>query len=305
MGTPDFAIFSLKKLIESRHEIVGVVTAFDKPKGRGRKFSESPIKRFALEHNLKVLTPEHLKDEDFVKTLKGLSPDLMVVVAFRILPEVVFSLPPLGTVNLHASLLPKYRGAAPINWAIMNGETKTGVTTFYIRKKVDTGDMILQREIEIYPEESLGELHDRMAQLGADVLLETVDLIKRGEVRALKQNDAQATPAPKITPEHCRIDWSRQATEIKNQIRALAPSPGAFTFYRRKILKIFKTEVIGDIPFTDDFGKVVESDKKESLWVRTGKGILSMLEVQPEGKRRMNIEEFLRGYRVQPGEKLG
>ena len=305
MGTPDFAIPSLKRLIESRHEIAGVVTAFDKPKGRGRKLSESPVKRFALEHNLKVLTPEKLKDEDFVKALKELSPDLMVVVAFRILPEVVFSLPPLGTINLHASLLPKYRGAAPINWAIMNGETRTGLTTFYIRKKVDTGDLILQREIEIYPEESFGELHDRMAQVGADVLLESVDLIEKGEVKALKQDDAFATPAPKITPQHCRIDWSRQAAQIKNQIRGFAPSPGAFTFFRGKILKIFKAQAIGVTSFTDDFGQVVESDKKESLWVRTGRGILSLLEVQPEGKRRMSIEEFVRGYRVKPGEKLG
>ncbi len=305
MGTPDFAIPSLKRLIESRHEIVGVVTIPDKPKGRGRKLSESPVKIFASEHNLKVLTPGNLKDEDFVQTLKGLSPDLIVVVAFRILPEVVFSLPPLGTINLHASLLPKYRGAAPINWAVMNGETKTGLTTFYIRKKVDTGNMILQREIEIHPEENFGELHDRMALLGADVLIETLDLIERGEVEALKQDDALATPAPKITPEHCRIDWSRQAVEIKNQIRGLAPSPGAFTSYREKILKIFKAQVIGDTPFVDDWGQVVESDKKESLWVKTGMGVLSLLEVQLEGKRRMRIEEFIRGYRVQPEEKLG
>jgi len=305
MGTPDFAIPGLKKLIESRHEIAGVVTTPDKPKGRGRKLSESPVKRFALERNLKVLTPVNLKDEDFVKTLKELNHDLIVVVAFRILPEVVFSLPPLGTVNLHASLLPKYRGAAPINWAIMNGETRTGLTTFYIRKKVDTGDLILQRGIEIYPEENFGELHDRMAQLGADVLLESVDLIEKGEVKALKQDDAFATPAPKITPEHCRIDWSREAIHIKNQIRGLAPYPGAFTFFRGKILKIFKAQAIGGARFTGDFGQVIESDKKESLWVRTGRGILSLLEVQPEGKRRMSIEEFVRGYRVKPGEKLG
>ena len=305
MGTPDFGIPSLKKLIESRHDIAGVVTAPDKPKGRGRRLSESAVKTFALEHNLKVLTPGNLKDEDFVQTLRELRPDLMVVVAFRILPEVVFSLPALGTVNLHASLLPKYRGAAPINWAVMNGETRTGLTTFYIRKKVDTGDMILQREIQIYPEENFGELHDRMAQLGADVLLETVDLIERGEVKALKQDDAQATPAPKITPEHCRIDWSRKAVEIKNQIRGLAPSPGAFTFCRGKILKIFKAQAIEDIRLTADLGQVVESDKKKSLWVRTGRGVMSLLEVQPEGKRRMSIEEFIRGYRIQPEEKLG
>ncbi|KPL00711.1 MAG: methionyl-tRNA formyltransferase [candidate division Zixibacteria bacterium SM23_73_3] len=305
MGTPDFSIPSLKKLIQSRHQIVGVVTAFDKPKGRGRKLAESPVKRFALEHNLKVLTPEKLKNEDFIKALKELSPDLIVVVAFRILPEVVFSLPRLGTINLHASLLPRYRGAAPINWALMNGETKTGLTTFYIRKKVDTGDMILRRETEIYPEENFGELHDRMAQQGADVLLETVDLIERGEVKTLKQDDTQATPAPKITPEHCRIDWSRKATQIKNQIRGLAPSPGAFTFFRGKILKIYRAHIIGDVSFTGDLGQVTESDEKESLWVKTGSGILSLLEVQPEGKRRMSIEEFVRGYRVQPEEKLG
>ncbi len=305
MGTPDFAIPSLKKLIQSRHEIAGVVTVPDKPKGRGRKLSESPVKRFALERDLKVLTPENLKDEDFVQTLKELNPDLIVVVAFRILPEVVFSLPPLGTINLHASLLPKYRGAAPINWAIMNGESKTGLTTFFIRKKVDTGDLILQRGIEIYPEENFGELYDRMAQLGADVLLETVGLIEKGEVKALKQDDAQATPAPKITPEHCRIDWSREAIRIKNQIRGLAPSPGAFTSYRGKILKIFKVQVISDTPFTGNYGEVMESDKKESLWVRTGEGILSLLEVQPEGKRKMRVEEFVRGYRVKPEEKIG
>ena len=304
MGTPDFAIPSLNKLIQSGHEITRVVTAPDKPKGRGRKLSETPVKRFALEHNLRVLTPVNLKDESFVEALKELPPDLIVVVAFRILPEVVFSLPPLGTINLHASLLPKYRGAAPINWAIMNGKTKSGLTTFYIRKKVDTGDTILQKEIEIHPEENFGELHDRMAQLGADVLIETLDLIEKGEVGALKQDNAQATPAPKITPDHCRIDWSREAIQIKDQIRGLAPSPGAFTFYRGKIFKIFKSQVIGDTPFTDDFGQV-ESDKKEEIWIKTGRGFLSLLEIQPEGKRRMSIEEFVRGYRVKPEEKLG
>ncbi len=239
MGTPDFAIPSLKRLIQSRHAVVGVVTIPDKPKGRGRRLSASPVKIFALEHDLKVLTPERLEDESFVDALKELSPDLIVVVAFRILPEVIFSLPPLGTINLHASLLPKYRGAAPINWAIMNGETKTGLTTFYIKKKVDTGDIILQREIEIYPEENFGQLHDRMAELGAEVLLQTVDLIEKGEAKAFRQDEALATPAPKITPEHCQIDWSREAVQIKNQIRGLAPSPGAFTQFRGKILKIF------------------------------------------------------------------
>lgn len=304
MGSPEFAIASLEKLTQSRHEMVGVVTVPDKPKGRGRKLSESPVKTFAREHDLKILTPGNLKDEGFVQTLRELSPDLMVVVAFRILPEVVFTIPPKGTINLHASLLPKYRGAAPINWAIMNGETKSGLTTFYIKKKVDTGNIIMQREVEIDPEENFGEVHDRMAQVGADVLLETVDLIERGEVEATRQDDALATPAPKITPEHCRIDWSRKAVEIKNQIRGLAPSPGAFALFQGKILKIFKATVIDDAALSGDFGMMVKPEEKKGLRVRTGSGILSLLEVQPEGKRRMKVEEFVRGYRVQPHEKL-
>lgn len=304
MGSPEFAIPSLEKLAQSKHEIVGVVTVPDKPKGRGRKLSESPVKSFAREHGLSVLAPANLKDDEFVGTLRDFRPDLIVVVAFRILPEVVFSLPPLGTVNLHASLLPRYRGAAPINWAIMNGETRTGLTTFYIRKKVDTGDVIMQKEINILPEENFGELHDRMAQMGADFLLETVDLIERGEAKPTEQDHTLATAAPKITPEHCRIDWSRAAVDIKNQIRGLAPSPGAFTLYRSKILKVFKAQVIGESSSSGDFGQVVDSDENEALWVRTARGMLSLLEVQPEGKRRMGIQEFVRGYRVAPGERL-
>ena len=305
MGTPGFAIPSLDSLTQSDHDVVGVVTAPDKPKGRGRKVSESEVKRFAQEQGLRVLAPVNLKDEGFLGSLSELSPDLIVVVAFRILPEQVFSLPPMGTINLHASLLPKYRGAAPINWAIMNGETKTGLTTFYIRKKVDTGDVIFQKEMEIGPEESFGELHDRMALAGAEVLMETVESIERGEVKPVRQDDSLATPAPKITPEHCQIDWSRKAGEIKNQIRGLAPSPGAFTKFRGKILKVLKAQVIGDSLSEGDFGRVVEPEQKESVWVATGKGTLSLLEVQPEGKRRMSIQEFVRGYRVEVDERLG
>lgn len=305
MGTPDFAIPSLKQLIQSRHEMVGVVTVPDKPRGRGQKLAESAVKRFAREQSLNTLTPANLKDETFVQKLKRLEPDLIVVVAFRILPEAVFSLPPLGTINLHASLLPKYRGAAPINWAIMNGETKTGLTTFYIRKKVDTGDVILQREIDIGPEETFGDLHDRMAEVGAGLLMETVELIEKGETTPAKQEDALATAAPKITPEHCRIDWSRPAVDIKNQIRGLSPSPGAFTSFRGKNLKIFKAEAIGKRPTQEEFGRVVQSETKESVWVVTGKGILSLLEAQPEGKRRMKVEELVRGYRIGPGERFG
>jgi methionyl-tRNA formyltransferase len=187
----------------------------------------------------------------------------------------------------------------------MNGESKSGLTTFYIKKEVDTGNLIMQRELEIGAEESFGEVHDRMAQLGAEVLLETVDLIERGEAKATKQDDSLATPAPKISPQHCRIDWSRTAAEIKNQIRGLAPSPGAFAQFRGRILKLFRSQLIEHAQSHGDFGMVIESEEKESLWVRTGSGILSLLEVQPEGKRRMGVEEFVRGYRVRPEERLG
>jgi len=254
---------------------------------------------------LKIFTPENLKSDDFFYALKELTFDLSVVVAFRILPERIFSLPPLGTINLHASLLPKYRGAAPINWALINGETKTGLTTFFILKKVDTGDLILQKEIEIFAEETFGELHDRMANLGADFLLQTLELVEKGQARPTKQDDAQATPAPKITPEHCQIDWSKEAVQIKNQIRGLSPLPAAFTSYKGKILKIYKATVIGESPFSEGFGEVVEPDKKEEIWVKTKKGILNFLEVQPEGKRKMSAAEFVRGYRIKAGDKLG
>lgn len=305
MGTPDFAIPSLEKLIHSKYEVVGVVTGPDKPRGRGLLFSETPVKKFAKEHNLKVLSPENLKSDDFYYSFKELSPDLSVVVAFRILPERVFSLPPLGTINLHASLLPKYRGAAPINWVLINGETKTGLSTFLIQKKVDTGNLILQKEIDIFPEETFGELHDRMANLGADLLLETVDLIEKSEVKTIKQDDTQATPAPKITPEHCRIDWSKEAVQIKNQIRGLSPIPAVFTLCKGKILKVYKATVVDGNPFSEGFGEIVEPNKKEEIWVKTKKGILNLLEVQPEGKRKMSAAEFVRGYKIKPGEKLG
>lgn len=305
MGTPDFAIPSLEKLINSKHEVVGVVTGPDKPRGRGLHLSESPVKIFSKRYNLKILTPNDLKSDDLFYSLKELTFDLSVVVAFRILPERIFSLPPLGTINLHASLLPKYRGAAPINWALINGETKTGLTTFFIQKKVDTGNLILQKEIDILPEETFGELHDRMANLGADLLFQTVELIEKDESKPTKQDDVQATPAPKITPEHCRIDWSSEAVRIKNLIRGLSPIPAAFTLYKGKILKIYRAEVVGETVFSNGFGEVVESDSKEKIWIKTQKGILNILELQPEGKRKMSGEEFVRGYRIKVGEKLG
>ena len=304
MGTPQFAISSLSKLVHGKHQLAGVVTVPDKPQGRGQKLSESPMKSFASGLGLKVLTPENLEDENFIQALKDLKPDLIAVVAFRILPEEVFSMPPLGTINLHASLLPKYRGAAPINWAIINGETTTGLTTFYIRKKVDTGDMILQREIDIGPDETFGELHDRMSDLGAKMLLETIDLIEKGEVQPFTQDDSLATRAPKITPEHCRINWSSDAQKLKNLIRGLSPVPGAYAMFRRKVLKIYRANAFGETTHSENFGEVVESDVPGGILVKTGRGFLSLLEVQPESKKKMSAEEFQRGYRVKPGEKF-
>jgi methionyl-tRNA formyltransferase len=302
MGTPTFALPSLKVILESSHRIVGVVTQPDKPKGRGLEVVPTPVKKFALENNLPVMTPEKLKEQNFLSELKKFSPDLIVVVAFRILPEEVFLLPPLGTINLHASLLPKYRGAAPINWALINGEEKTGLTTFFIQKEVDTGNVILQKEVEIFPEETFGGLYERMSILGAQVLKETLDLLEKGNYVLKKQDESLATKAPKITPETCEIDWSKTAREIKNLIRGLSPAPGAYTTYKGKILKIYQAKVLEENETLLDFGKVVFSDKKTGIGISTKKGILKLIEVQPESKKRISGEEFQRGYRIQAGE---
>ncbi len=304
MGTPEFAIPSLKSIQKSKHQLLAVVTQPDKPKGRGKKLTPSPVKEFCLENQLKVLTPINLKSENFISELKDLNPDLMVVVAFRILPEMVFTISPLGTINLHASLLPKYRGAAPINWAIFKGEKKTGLTTFFIKKKVDTGDIILQKETEIKPDETYGELSQRLSEIGAELILKTIDLIEKKEVKLLIQDDKEATPAPKITPELCKIDWSGSAAEIKNLIRGLSPAPSAYTTYQGKILKIFKAQVINDTPYSEGSGEVVSADKNKGLQIKTSKGILRILELQPQNKKRIKGEEFLRGYRIKVGDKL-
>jgi len=305
MGTPEFALPSLKAILESKHELVAVVTQPDKPKGRGRQTTPSPVKEFSIENHLQVLTPDNLKSDDFASELKNLNPDLVVVVAFRILPEKVFAIPPLGTINLHASLLPLYRGAAPINWAIIKGEIRTGVTTFFIRKRVDTGDIILQKELEIDPEETYGELSQRLSILGSQLLLESIDLIEKGEVRPLPQSDTEATSAPKITPELCRIDWSKPAAEIKNLIRGLSPVPGAHTFYKGKLLKLFKAQVTDQTPHSEGFGEVISANKDKGLEVKTSKGSLRILEIQPQSKKKMKGDEFVRGYRIREGERLG
>jgi len=303
MGTPDFAIPSLKKILQSHHKILAVVTAPDKERGRGRQISSTPVKEFAIKEGLEVLTPISLKEPSFIQHLKELNPDLFIVVAFRILPKEVYSIPEKGSFNLHGSLLPKYRGAAPIQWAIINGERETGVTTFYLEDKVDTGNIIIQEKLEINDDDDFELLHDKMMQLGADVILKTLDLIETGKVVLKKQKDSDATPAPKITKDICRINWNKTTLEIYNLIRGLSPYPAAFFINNDNIFKIFKTKipekeklpVIKSQISDNSFIANIFIQTKNEIYVRTSDGILQILELQPEGRKRMTAEEFLRG----------
>ena len=259
MGTPDFATASLKALVEAGCNIVGVITAPDKPAGRGLKLHESDVKKYAVEKNLKILQPEKLKDQRFLDELKALKADLQVVVAFRMLPEVVWEMPPMGTMNLHASLLPQYRGAAPINWAIINGEKETGVTTFKLKHEIDTGDILLQEKIAIGDNETAGELHDRMKEIGARLLVKTIKGLANGELKEISQNNIQHSTfniqnpslkhAPKIFTETCRIDWNKSVTEIHNLVRGLSSHPAAFTELQGKTLKVYRSEKELNTPF--------------------------------------------------------
>ena len=292
MGTPDFAIPSLKKLLESKHEVVAVVTTPDKERGRGQKITFTPVKQFALDNNIPVLQPQKLKDEEFISGLKKNNADLFVVVAFRILPREVFTLPVKGSFNLHASLLPKYRGAAPIQWAIINGEKETGVTTFALENKVDTGNVYIQEKIVIEDSDDFGTLHDKLSSMGAEVVLRTVDLIESGNYNMLPQNDALASPAPKITKEITEIDWRKPAADIKNLIKGLSPSPGAFFTFNKKIIKIYKANVVDSDLLVP--GKIEVT--KKSLVISCGSKALEIVELQLEGKKRLSVEEFLRGF---------
>ena len=293
MGSPDFSLPSLKILLESKHQILAVVTQPDKVRGRGQKVSFTPVKQFATENNIPVYQPEKLKgNEEFVEQMKSLRADLFVVVAFRILPKEVFEIPKFGSFNLHGSYLPKYRGAAPIQWALINGETETGLTTFKLAEKVDTGNIYIQQKLEIFPEDNFETLHDRMSELGAKLVLETVNLIESGIHELKRQDDSLASPAPKIIKEICQIDWNKSATEIHNLVRGLSPHPAAFFLFDEKVIKIYKTEVVGGMslqPFKFH-------QTKTELIIGCGKDALRILEIQQEGKKRMNIEEFLRGF---------
>ena len=295
----------MEKIVNSTHQIVAVVTNPDKPQGRGRALAPTPVKQKALNLGLPVIEVENLADEGFFQKLCSIQADLFLVIAYRILPERVFTLPPKGTVNLHASLLPKYRGAAPIRWVLIQGEKKTGVTTFFIEKKVDTGRIILQKETEIEEAENYGRLHQRLSGLGAEAILETIELIASNKAVPRLQDNSSATPAPKITKEMCRIDWSKEAKSIVNLIKGLAPKPGAFTFWQGKALKILEARAEDPDSSSARPGEVTTADFKQRLKVQTGKGQLKIVSLQVEGKGIVAGPEFLRGYKLKTGEKLG
>lgn len=298
MGTPEFAVPSLQKLFDAHYSIVAVVTAPDKPAGRGLQMTESPVKKFALLKGLKILQPEKLKSPDFINTLKELKADVQVVVAFRMLPEMVWNMPPLGTINLHASLLPQYRGAAPINWAIINGEKETGVTTFKLQHEIDTGNILLQKKIIIRDDETAGALHDEMMETGAVLLLETINELASGHLKEIKQDEIssqQLKHAPKIFTEICEIKWNHKAENIYNLIRGLSPYPAAFTFLKEKKIKIFSSEK--EITQAKDSVGSFITDHKTYLKFACSNGYISIKELQPEGKKKMKIEDFLRGWR--------
>lgn len=298
MGTPEFAVASLDAILTAGYNVVAVITAPDKPAGRGMQMTASAVKKFAAEKGLKILQPEKLKNPDFLEELKSLAADLQIVVAFRMLPEVVWNMPPMGTVNLHGSLLPQYRGAAPINWAVINGETETGVTTFKLQQDIDTGNILLQDRFPIGPAETAGEVHDRMKEIGARLLVRTIDALVAGTLTPIPQeNPTGLRHAPKIFTETGQIDWTRPTDEIFNLIRGLSPFPAAFTHLDGKLLKIYRSEKeVPPVPGTAPAG-TSDTDQKTYLRFATADGYIRVTELQLEGKKKMNVADFLRGYK--------
>lgn len=296
MGTPEFAVPSLDQLVANNWNVVAVITAPDKPKGRGQKLIASPVKEAALKHEIPVLQPTNLKSPEFLEELRSYQADLQIVVAFRMLPEVVWAMPSMGTFNLHASLLPNYRGAAPINWAIINGEKETGVTTFFLKHEIDTGSIIYQEKVPILPEENLGDIYEKLMELGSKLVVKTVEDIAEGNVQALPQDESKAIHhAPKIFKETGKINWENSAESIHNLIRGLSPYPAAWTELEGKTCKIYQSKVVptdlSSIP-----GKTY-TDEKSYLRIGTSSGQLEILELQLEGKKRMKTVDFLRGYK--------
>lgn len=324
MGTPEFAVASLDALVHAGYNVVGVITAPDKPAGRGMKLTESAVKKYAVQHGLHVLQPEKLKNPVFLKELISLRADLQIVVAFRMLPEAVWNMPKMGTVNVHGSLLPQYRGAAPINWAVINGEKETGVTTFKLKHEIDTGDVLLQESFPIGEDETAGEVHDRMKDIGAQLLVKTVEGLVNGTLEEKPQlsmvngewsvgnsetsashsqlttHNSQLKHAPKIFTETCKIDFTKTVDEVHNLIRGLSPFPGAFTTFNGKMMKIYKSkrEIAAGRPDESDLtDNSFTTDGKTYLKFACSNGFIHVQELQLEGKKRMLIEDFLRGYR--------
>lgn len=298
MGTPDFAVASLDALVKAGLNIIAVITAADKPAGRGMQLTESAVKKYAVANDLQVFTPEKLKAPSFLETLQSLKADLQIVVAFRMLPEQVWHMPPLGTINLHGSLLPEYRGAAPINWAVINGEKKTGVTTFKLQHEIDTGDILLQESFPVGDDETAGEVHDRMKEIGASLLVKTVEGIADGTLSETPQQKSVILHhAPKIFTGTCKIEWNKPVDEIYNLIRGLSPYPAAFTTLDNKVLKIYKGQKLLTTPL-DGPGKM-ETDKKTFIRFSGIDGYIVLKEIQLEGKKKMLTEDFLRGYRFE------
>lgn len=306
MGTPEFAVEPLRALLNSGFNISAVVTVPDKPAGRGQKLSQSAVKQFAVDNDLRVIQPQKLKEQAFVDELTSLNPDIFIVVAFRMLPQVVWNIPSLGTFNLHASLLPNYRGAAPINWAVINGETKTGLTTFLIDEKIDTGKILLNEEVLINPDETAGELHDKLMPLGGQLVVKTVELLASNQIDPKPQDnfikpETNLKQAPKLFKENTRINWSLAANEVHNVIRGLSPYPSAWCFLsdssaNEVSVKIFRTKLVS----TDDTKNApgtISTDGKTFLHVQCGKGIIAILELQLAGKKSMPIKDFLLGFR--------
>lgn len=298
-GTPEFAVESLDAIIKNGYNVVGVVTMPDKVAGRGHKLYQSDVKRYAVEHGLKVLQPEKLKSSDFLKELREFDADLFIVIAFRMLPREVWQMPRLGTFNLHASLLPKYRGAAPINRAVMNGDTATGVTTFFLKHEIDTGDMIMQRKVEIRPEENVGDVHDKLMHLGASMVVETIQSIINGTLTTTPQPEGEFSPAPKIFKEDCKIDWSENAVSIHNHVRGLSPYPAAWTVIEEESgkpleCKIYATKLTDESCADTEYGVIKKVGKR--LLVATADYWLEIYELQPAGKKRMEASAFLLGY---------
>ena len=299
MGTPDFAVESLKALVESGScEVVAVITAPDKPSGRGLVMNETPVKKYAISKGIPVLQPEKLKNHQFLEELRSYQADLQIVVAFRMLPEVVWNMPPLGTFNLHGSLLPQYRGAAPINWAVINGETETGVTTFFLQQEIDTGNVIFAEKTPILIDDNAGTIHDKLMMIGASLVVKTVESIKSGNYPQIPQDmSLELKSAPKIFKETCQINWNLSAENIHNFVRGLSPYPASWTILNDKTCKIYKTE-IGEI--ANDSAEIgsFKTDGKTYLDFRSADNWIKVKELQLEGKKRMGIEEFLRGFRV-------